>query len=183
MKDEIKFKSYMTALCELHDKTMSKLLTSLYWKVLEPFTDVECEEAFKELILSSKFFPKPADFIEILGRKNGDRAALAWISVVETVRRVGNYQSVQFADPIIHSVLEFLGGWSKTGEWKENELKWIEKEFVKYYGIMAAKKEHPAYLPGVLEIQNSANGYDSRSPRRIGFEDVRTKQIGLEYEL
>ena len=63
MKNETKFKEYMAMMCELHDRTVSKLLTDLYWKVLEAYTDEQCEAAFKELIYSSKFFPKPADFV------------------------------------------------------------------------------------------------------------------------
>jgi hypothetical protein len=72
MKNEIKFKEYMTMLCELHDKILSDMMKDLYWKVLEPFTDEECERAFKELIYSTRFFPKPVDLIEILqGKKTG----------------------------------------------------------------------------------------------------------------
>ena len=70
MKNEVKFKEYMATLCELYDRQISKLLTDLYWKILEPFTDEQCEEAFKEIISSCRFFPKPADFREvILGKK------------------------------------------------------------------------------------------------------------------
>jgi len=160
MKDEALFKKNITVLCELFDKPLSQLLTSVYWKALEPFTDGQCERAFKEIILSSKFFPKPADFIERLTGKQEDQATQAWICVVEAIRRYGNYQSVGFANPVIHSVIEFMGGWGATGEWQDSELKWKQKEFERLYNIMQQSEKHPEYLPGLCEIENGTRGYD-----------------------
>jgi hypothetical protein len=177
MKNERMFKQYMTALSEIHGKELSALLNSLYWKTLESFADAECERAFKELILSSKFFPKQADFLEILKGKEEDQAARAWIKVVESVRRIGPWESVKFDDPVIHTVLKFMGGWSVTGDWKENELKWKQKEFERLYAVMAKGGKHPEYLPGQCEVDNAAAGYD-REPEiiMIGF-DEKAKEI------
>lgn len=172
MKNEIMFKQYMAALSEIHGKELTALLNSLYWKTLEPFTDQECDAAFKELIFSAKYFPKPVDFLEILSGKKEDQAARAWIKVVKAIRKVGNYESVKFDDPVIHSVFEFWGGWGVTANWKDNDLKWKQKEFEKMYTIMAANKKHPAYLPGICEIENAANGYETPANIiEIGFDD------------
>lgn len=171
MKNEKAFKESMVTLSELFDKPLSKLLFEIYWKALDPFTDEECKRAFNELALSSKFFPKPADFIEILRWRKEDQAARAWIKVVETVRRVGNYQSVQFDDPVIHSVFKFWGGWPVTADWRDDELKWKQREFEKLYSIMARNDSHPAYLPGTCEIDNAARGFDIKTDIvKIGFE-------------
>ena len=177
MTNETAFRENMTVLCELFDKPLTKLLMGIYWKALEPFTNEECQRAFNEVALSSKFFPKPADLLEILRGKIEDQGARAWIQVGEAVRRYGNYQSVCFADPVIHSVIEFMGGWGKTGDWTDQELKWKEKEFVKLYGIMQRNEKHPGYLPGVTEMQNAADGYEQKPEiARIGF-DERAKEI------
>jgi len=32
------------------------------------YNDTECEEAFEQLIRTSHWFPKPVDFLEILGK-------------------------------------------------------------------------------------------------------------------
>lgn len=177
MNNEKLFKEYMTALSEIHNKDLSALLNSIYWETLKPYTDEECERAFKELVFTSKFFPKPADFLEILRGKIEDQGTLAWIQVVKAVRRYGNYPSVRFADPVIHSVINFMNGWGKIGEWFEDDLKWKEKEFVKLYAIMQRNDKHPDHLPGLCEIGNSANGYD-RQPDiiQIGF-DEKVKEI------
>jgi len=172
MKNEALFKQNLTILCEIFDKPLSQLLTGVYWKTLEPFSDSECERAFKELMLSSRFFPKPADFIERLTEKQEDQATRAWISVVEAIRQYGNYQSVRFADPVVHSVLEFMGGWGATGEWLDSELKWKQKEFERLYNIMLRNEKHPEYLPGICEIDNSARGFATKTDVvQIGFHD------------
>jgi hypothetical protein len=162
MKDEIKFKQYMTTLGELFDRPMTSLLTTLYWKVMEPFTDEECERAFKEILFSAKFFPKPAEFIEVLRGNESDLVAQAWIKTVEAIRHYGNYASIKFDDPVIHAVIEFMGGWPETGNWTDDELKWKQREFERLYGIMQARGKHPEYLPGLIETTNRAKGYDKQ---------------------
>jgi len=177
MKNDRLFKQYLTALSEIFGKEVSALLSSLYWETLKPFTDAECEQVFKEMIFSAKFFPKPADFLEILRGKQEDQAVRAWVKVVDAIRRVGNYQSVKFDDPVIHSVFKFWGGWGVTADWKEVDLKWKAKEFERLYAIMARGGKHPEYLPGTIEIQNAADGYEVEPEIvRIGF-DEKAKQI------
>jgi hypothetical protein len=166
MKDEAKFKEYLTALCEIHDKKISPLLVSLYWKVLEQFTDEQCIRAFKALIYETRYFPKPVEFIEAIRGKNGDRATAAWIEVLETVKRVGHYQSVRFSDPVIHAAIESMGGWVRVaGDMKADDEKWKQKEFERLYDVMSRnpRDKMPEYLPGLCEIQNATNGYDHKA--------------------
>jgi len=171
MKDETKFKEYMTTIGELFDKPMTALLTTLYWKILEPFSDDDCERAFKEVIYSAKFFPKPADFIDILKGNKQDQATEAWIKTVGTIRRIGPYQSVAFDDAVIHDVIQFMGGWPATGDWLEDDLKWKQREFERLYRVMQSRGSSVKYLPGISEMENSKNGYP------LGVEIV---QIGCD---
>lgn len=175
MKNETKFKEYMATLCELHDRTLSKLLTDLYWKVLEPYTDEQCEEVFKEIIYSSKFFPKPADIIEVIHGTKRNRATDAWLEVLESVKRIGNYQSVKFADTIIHSVIEVMGGWPQFGTMTNDEIKWKQKEFERLYEVMSSREgKHPEYLPGIFELENTRNGWPMQNEViRIGYEKLK----------
>lgn len=155
MRDEVKFKEYLATLCELHDRTMSKLLTDLYWKVLEPFSDQECEEAFKLIIYDNKFFPKPADFREILIGKKANKATEAWLDVLGAVSKIGNYKSVKFDDPVIHSVINAMGGWPQLCMMEKTEEKWKQKEFERLYEVISARKSnHPEYLIGTHEQEN-----------------------------
>ncbi len=161
MTNEVKFREYMAALGELHDRKISDMLLSLYWKALEPFSDEACEMAFRELIFSTKFFPKPVELIEIMQCGKESRSLNAWIETVSAIRCHGNYVSIRFDDPVIHSVIKFMGGWQSTGDWMDVDLKWKQKEFERLYNILATRKGgHPEYLPGLHEINNAANGWN-----------------------
>jgi hypothetical protein len=144
---------------------------------LEPFPNDACIRAFHELIRSAKFFPKPAEFLEHLEARREDRAAVAWLDVVATLKRFGNYQSVRFADSVIHSAIEAMGGWVRFGLMEEKERTWKQKEFERLYQVIAARHgSHPPYLAGICEIENAAGGY--RVPAAIdvgvnnGFKEI-----------
>lgn len=188
MRDEIKFKEYLATLCELHDRTMSKLLTDLYWKVLEPFSDEECEEAFKLIIYDSKFFPKPADFREVILGKKANKATEAWLEVLGAVSKIGNYQSVKFDNPVIHSVINAMGGWPKLCEMTNDEAKWKQKEFERLYEVISERDgKHPDYLPGAFETSNTPEKiamYEERTGKnfqrevvKIGFDESGIKLL------
>ena len=172
MKNETKFKEYMSLLSETFDKPVSGSLSDLYWKILEPFTDEQCEKAFKEVLYTTKFFPKPADFMEILKGKKEHNATIAWIEVLNAIKRIGNYESVKFSDPVIHSVLQVMGGWDQLAATMiTDEEKWKQKEFEKLYQVMERRGDHPKYLPGTHEMNNT--------PAMIAMYEDRT---GLTWE-
>lgn len=179
MKDEIKFKEYMATLCEIYDRSLSRLLTDLYWKILEPFTDQQCESAFKEIIYSSRFFPKPADFIEVLQGTKKTRATEAWLEALETLKRIGNYESVKFADEAIHSVIMAMGGWPEFCMMGNDEVKWKQKEFERLYEIIVGRGgDHPVYLPGISELNNFSAGHDVKTNIvHIGFDKKKARMI------
>jgi hypothetical protein len=161
MKNEIKYKEYMTILCEIYDRPLSNMMKDLYWKVLEPFTDEQCEAAFKEIIYSNRFFPKPADFREVLCGKAANKATEAWLEVLNSVARIGNYQSVKFDDPVIHSVIQVMGGWPQLCMMENSEQKWKQKEFERLYEVISAREgKHPKYLPGTHEMENFRTGHE-----------------------
>lgn len=178
MKNQKLFKKFMAAIGELFDKEVTGVLSDVYWKALEPYTDQQCESAFNRVILSSRFMPKPVDIIEAIRGNNTDRATSAWIDVLKTVRRVGTWESVKFADPVIHACIEHMGGWTELGNMKIDDEKWKQKEFEKLYPIMEARGKFPEHLPGKFEIENSANGYLTGELVMIGFEEEKLKQIG-----
>jgi hypothetical protein len=168
MKDKKMFGEFILAIGEMFDKDISDVLRQLYWKALEPFTDKQCEKAFNTVILSSRFMPKPVDIIEAIRGNNTDRATSAWIDVLKTVRRVGTWESVKFADPVIHSVIESMGGWIRLGQTPETEIKWKQKEFERLYQVIQEREgTHPDHLPGVFEMENSAQGYVEHIPEPV----------------
>jgi len=158
MKDGILFKTYMTTLGELFNRDLSDPLKDIYWEALKPYLDGDCEEAFKKSVSSCKFFPKPAELIEFMGNvSGGDQAALAWTEVDKAVRTVGNYSSVKFSDPVIHSVIQAMGGWHDLCQCSNEEFKWKRIEFEKLYPTMVKKGEHEQYLLGDCEQSQRLN--------------------------
>lgn len=189
-QDEQKFAELMSVLTEVFDdgRPPSKLKMEVYYKALVQFDILSIEKAVKGLIFTrtTASFPKPAEIIQEIQGTASNRATLAWIKVIEAVRRIGNYESVQFDDPIIHSVFKFWGGWSVTvnDDWDESKLKWKQAEFEKLYATMSQDNSHPKYLPGKCEIDNAARGFDIKPEIiKIGFEiKAGQKQITSKTE-
>ena len=177
MKDKTKFSEFMTIIAEMFEKTPSKAILEVYWKSIGPYSDDDCVKAFNEIIVKSRFFPKPVDIIETIRGTGTNRATGAWIKVLGTLRGVGSYQSVQFDDPVIHSVIETMGGWPEMGNLLVDDEKWKQREFEKLYPIMEKRGNHPTHLSGKFELDNTAKGYldYNEEPVKIGFDE--TKQI------
>jgi hypothetical protein len=179
MQDRAKFSEFMSIITEMFDRKLSKLLAEIYWKALIPFSDAQCIGAFDEIIISSRFFPKPVDIIEIIQGTQSNQATEAWLQVAETLRRVGTYRSVKFNNPVIHSIVNAMGGWVQMGGITVDEEKWKQKEFERLYLIMRNHDEHPDYLAGRSEIVNTANKYLGYIPEPvlIDCQPDRVKQL------
>lgn len=156
MQDKRLFSENLTALCEVFDREISNSLTKVYWETLKPYSDAQCKRAFVAAFKTCKFFPKPADLIELLDGTMEDRATEAWAKVCKAVQRIGPYESVEFDDPVIHSVIQAMGGWVQIQNCDMNEWKWRGKEFEKLYVRMSKEEDHPKALPGICENQDAA---------------------------
>jgi len=166
MENATLFKNYMTLLGEIHGKAISDTLKTAYWEILEEYTDDQCHRAFDVAIKTCKFFPKPAELIEFIEGPSNNKATEAWIKVDQAVKRVGNYASVRFDDPAIHSCIEVMGGWEALGQTSAHEWKWKQKEFEKLYSIMSRRQEHPDVLLGLCDRQNITMGF-RKAPENI----------------
>jgi len=177
-RDAKQFAVIIASLAEVFsDKEPSKNVISLYWMALKEYTIEQIQKAASDIIQGRVYpsMPKPAEIIEAIRGTQGDRATRAWIDVLMAVRRIGTYESVKFKDPVIHAVIEHMGGWTELGNMKIDDEKWKQKEFEKLYPIMEARGRCPEYLPGKLEIYNSANGHPEYIPQpvAIGYENLK----------
>lgn len=111
---------------------------------------------------SGQFPPKPADIVRLIDGTSQDQGMIAWSMVDKAVRRVGPYQSVVFADPIIHRVIDDMGGWIKLcNAPSEDEYKFQGIEFARRYRafvVAGGAGEYPKYLIGLSEADNSSRG-------------------------
>jgi hypothetical protein len=155
-----KFAVIMAMLAEVFNdgKEISKNKVELYFKALEKYEIDKISLAASNMIQARVYpsFPKPAEILQEINGTNADRATEAWIGVLNTVKNVGNYQSVKFADPVIHSVINVMGGWDNLASTMTvDEEKWKQKEFERLYQVMNRRGNHSKYLPGTHELNNT----------------------------
>jgi hypothetical protein len=155
MLNKTKFLKFMTTISEVFDKTLSETLMDVYWKALEPFTDEQCEKAFNEVIVSSRFFPKPVDIIEKMQRE--DKATEAWVQVLKAMQHVGISEIPTFHDPAINSAIEAMGGWMQLASMEIEDRRWQRKEFEDLYPVMKRGNNQSAYRIRERELKPISN--------------------------
>ena len=178
--DKNEFDEVLVALAELHDKKLSDPLLTLYWEALKDISFEDFKKAANVLARAGKFFPKPVDFREYLSVDMTTQAALAYKKVDDAFYKAGIYATVIFDDPIIHAVIDNLGGWVKFCNQSDDELKWWRKDFEKAYqgmGPLVARGEltPPRTLPGLYAI-DSQSADTAKDPIYIG-----NKEVALEW--
>jgi len=169
-KDKMRFAQAMAALGEIFDagRESSALKTELYFQSLEKFSIDEIEKASTSLIntRTTATFPKPGEITEAIEGRREDKARRAWAVVDDTMRKHGNYVSVNFGQPKIHRCIEMLGGWEYLGTLTEDEWKWKRKEFESLYE--ALPEQGPDHIAGFIEKSNIEKGYDPPPVLQVG---------------
>jgi hypothetical protein len=135
----------------------------------------DVQHALSVHVRTNKFWPRPADLIEILEGTAEDRARMAWQKVKSAQRRYGAHYSVAFEDPLIHYAVERLGGWTALSQIESKDEPFREKDFIGWYikgertgigwGQVSAK------LPGLHELNNRQCGTD---PASLGLKSTYT---------
>ena len=145
---------------------------NVWYTLLQDLTDDEFGYAVKKVCQEvKKFFP--SDNFAALIREQlvvdvEEQALIAWGAVKKGMLNHGSYSSVKFSDPIIHSVIKIMAsGWSEFCQLPVD--KWMMKDFITNYRVMSKRADHPEYLKGIFEIENTAHGYPDhiKKPRLI----------------
>lgn len=158
--DGVRFTAGIMALAELCDTPMPETKLGLYFKALADLSIEQFEAAVEILARTSCRYgmPKPVEIREAALGSPGDQAVLAWERVLTALRYHGGYVSVDFQDPVIHRVIEDLGGWPKLCDLPADpkEQAHRQQDFVKLFRVYQVKLpgRAPAYLPGRSEIEN-----------------------------
>jgi hypothetical protein len=169
------FCEQLDLVAEQYGKTLSEGLKMLYWQGLESYDFDAVTEAMVRHLRNpdnGMFMPKIADFVKMMQGNTQDSALIAWSKVDKAVRTIGTWQSVVFDDPLIHVVLQDMGGWLSVGMKKNDEWAFVAKEFENRYRGYKQRNENIDYLPvmiGRAEKENYVNGYHkSDNPILIG---------------
>ena len=141
MENKEIFKNYMSIFGEMFGKALSPALTSIYWESLKSFTDDQCESAFKDAIVTCKFFPKPADLIELMGANNKEYKSMeAWSNLLLTISdtkedRLGR-RDPDITDPITIATIHSMGGIDCIRDCEKKNAKWVRRDFLDTYNVV-----------------------------------------------
>lgn len=148
------FAEMLTAVHDIYAPTrkLDGMVIAIYWSALQAFDLAAVRQAFDRHVKNpdtGQFMPKPADLIRMMSGSTRDSALVAWAKVDAAVRRVGPHRDVAFDDPIIHRVLNDMGGWMALGNKTEDDWPFVAKEFENRYRGFRERGETPDY-PAVL---------------------------------
>lgn len=182
-QDRAKFASLLKATLDVFGKDVSPGVITVWWEALRRFEYAEVRAAFSRHIQnadSGQFAPKPADIIRTLEGDSEGRALGAWTKVLEALRKVGTWRSVVFDDPLIHAVLEDMGGWIRLGTMMTDEVPFRGQEFHKRYRALVHQPpaSYPPKLLGQAEARNMMNGHESEAPMLIGEPETCQAVLG-----
>lgn len=172
-QDKAKFSTLVTEVLAFYRQDVSRFAMSVWWEACKGFDFEQVAKAFNAHAVDperGQFAPKPADVVKALAGTKTDRARLAWGKAFDAMQRVGAYQSVAFDDPVIHAVIEDLGGWTKVCRSDMEQLSYMEHRFCEAYRAYATRPdvEYPAKLIGEFEAINRHEGRKVAPPILIG---------------
>lgn len=170
------FAGLMAMLDETFGKESSKLKINVYFDGLKDFDIETVQKSIFFGIKTLKFYPCIAELREIIEGDSGSQSLLAWQEAIRGIQQNfgGTYSSIQFDDPLIHWVIERMGGWQNFGRWTEKEEPFIQKDFERLYKIAMRipKDQLPQTLIGFHERNNTSGGHYHISQQTVDFHSL-----------
>lgn len=162
LEEKRRFASLMVALADYYKQEISKGVMALYWEGLKQYDYAAIEKAAwahtQSPDESGRWMPKISDLTKVLQGSTKDQASLAWSKVDRAVRTIGTYTDVAFDDPLIHRVIQDMGGWVHIGSKDDDAWPFVAKEFENRYRGYKMKDEKPDYPRKMIGIASSQNG-------------------------
>ena len=104
MKDEQKFKELLLMLGDIFDKKVSGTILKTYWQILSSYTDTQFATAVDAHMRVGKFFPRPADFIELIEGTSEANAHEAWATALLDLRDSANAKLDSYTANVIAAI-------------------------------------------------------------------------------
>ncbi len=177
-----RFREGLAGVYGFYSKDLSQFAMDTWWRAMKPFSLDAITDAFNRHVVNpdnGKWMPMPADIIQMLQGSSMDSAMTAWTKTDKALRSVGTYKSVVFDDPLIHKIIQDMGGWIAFGMKNEEEWPFVAKEFQNRYRGFKSRSmtpEYPSHLTGLAEGHNSKEGYRIDPPKFIG-DIEKAKQV------
>ena len=172
--DRPAFAALMKAMGETFGNTApSKEKVELFFQAMSDLSIEQLKTAVLSLINTrtiTSTFPVPGEIRAALS--GGDKAAMIALDKAEkAASHIGAYDSVVFDDPVIHMVIDSMGGWPKfCVPDDDQDWHWHQKEFKRLYDAFSkTPRQCPRVLAGRSGLVNGSNGReDGARVRMIG---------------
>jgi hypothetical protein len=164
------FKTLITDAMAYYSKDVSKFMLQVFWDALKRFDFQDVSRAFSlhaQNPDNGQWAPKVADILKLIEGSTATQGMTAWAKVHKAIGSVGRMRSVAFDDPLIHVVLDEMGGWYALCSTSEAELPFKAREFEKRYQGYRLRRETPPFSPYLIgghEAENRSNGYATPTP-------------------
>jgi len=157
--NSIRIVASINALAEFYEKSLSGIQLDFYVGALEGFTPEQVDAASRLAVKTLKFFPKPAELIELIQGSPDDQAAQAWETLWNAYLKAGFWDSVLFQDgAIARTVALIFGGWIAFSEtmraFSPEMIQAKRKEFLATYRRESRQPKEPMRLAGHHEVEN-----------------------------
>jgi hypothetical protein len=187
-QEKMLFCKLLSRIAEFFNKTLSPNDLEIYWSLLQKYELDSINHALNLHMVNPKngqFMPKPADIIRYIEKDNDLKALYAWDKVTSAVTIVGSYESIKFDDPLIHIIINQMGGWITRCHVNEKQLPFVGNEFQRRYGAYLIYPSPPAppHLPGFYECQNRLLGYLENIPAPVFFGDKEVRLLISNFNL
>ncbi len=163
----------------------SNSLMEIYWQAFKSWTTEDFQKACNAVMFTKKFrdqrqpLPLIPEIIEAVFGKPEDRAALAYHTLVEAMRRIGSWETVIFEDGAIGQAIDAMGGWEYVNGITIEEWKFRRRDFESLYLAHTNRGDNePVTCPGAFDKINGTTGYEGRNKPILVTRDRKF----LEYE-
>lgn len=163
--DKAEFADLVADVYAFYRQDVSEFFLGVWWEAMRPYELAAIRKAFGQHAVNpdtGHFLPKPGDVVKMLGGSTLDSALVAWTKLSGAVERLGLYHTVAFDDPLIHRVVEEMGGWIVLGKCALKDWPFRQNEFVTRYRSYKMRGDTPAYPPrlvGLIDGENASKGY------------------------
>jgi hypothetical protein len=153
----------MAVLVEVFDKELTPQRVEIYFRALAAYPIDRIVDAVEEAVRTLKFFPKPAELIELIEGSPEDQAEHAWLQFWAALTRGGTYRSLYCEDGVVAETIRRLyGSWADAWNIPRPESdppghQIHHKNFVATYRDLTRQRQRwDFYLVGKFEAENLA---------------------------
>lgn len=119
--------------------------------------------------------PLLSDVVRAIKGTPVDRAAAAWGKVYDAMGRIGAYCDVVFDDPVVHAVIEDMGGWAKLCRRETADLSYDIHRFTEHYRALTVRgfAGYPRVLRGDRDVADQFERRNLKEPAPVMVGDLQ----------